>query len=431
MTGRLWSADQPPSSNDERVSQNADIVIAIMGVTGAGKSSFIASVTGRKDIQVGHDLYSETSEVKAYHFSHKSINYVLADTPGFDDSSMSNEEVTRKILQWLELSYRSGIRLNGIIYIHDIRKPRVQGSAYKNMRLFNQLCGEGALENVILATSFWDQVTESVGAQRELELKTSKDFWANMVAKGSEVVRLEADRSFRLEILERIAAKNKVDLLVQKETVLQKKKPEDTTLGQILKSRSSEIREFEEIVEREKQAEKARLQERLEEGQKVHEKDMEQLRTEWNISQRQAQQSERHAKKEHKRNMQEDRRQMRQEQREIRDSLLQMQGKQRWYRELHMVTALWLLLATSLIGNVIADALNGTPASINYAMFSVVWTWLALLIGLASYSLESFPLVIVLFWDTLATIFDFCAAVDFAAELGIYSCSDDVYAQTL
>jgi putative ribosome biogenesis GTPase RsgA len=39
-------------------SQNADIVIAIMGVTGVGKSTFIASVTGRKDVQVGHDLYS-------------------------------------------------------------------------------------------------------------------------------------------------------------------------------------------------------------------------------------------------------------------------------------------------------------------------------------------------------------------------------------
>lgn len=55
------------ASNDEKVSQNADIVIAVMGVTGAGKSSFIAAVTGRKDIRVGHDLYSGK-------FFHESMN---------------------------------------------------------------------------------------------------------------------------------------------------------------------------------------------------------------------------------------------------------------------------------------------------------------------------------------------------------------------
>src|SRR5271170_2450688 len=166
---------------------------------------------------------TETSEVKEYRFLHESTNYVLVDTPGFDDSSMSNEEVTKQILQWLQSSYRSGTRLNGIIYIHNITKSRMQGSAYKNMHLFRQLCGDDALGNVILATSFWDQVPPSVGAEREGELRGSKDFWANMVAKGSEVVRLTRDRSDCLKVLERIAAKKSVDLLIQTEMVVQKK----------------------------------------------------------------------------------------------------------------------------------------------------------------------------------------------------------------
>ena len=167
------------------------------------------------------DTVTETSEVQAYRFSHGSTNYVLVDTPGFDDSSMSNEEIATKIVQWLESSYRSGTRLNGIIYIHDITKPRIQGSAYQNMRLFRQLCGDDALGNVILATSFWDQISKSDGAKRERELKNSEDFWANMVAKGSEVVRIKPDRSICLKVLERIAAKNKVDLLVQTEMVVE------------------------------------------------------------------------------------------------------------------------------------------------------------------------------------------------------------------
>lgn len=383
------------------------------------------------------DTVTETSEVKAYRFSHGSTNYVLVDTPGFDDSSMSNEEVTTKILQWLQLSYRSGTRLNGIIYIHNITKSRMQGSAYKNMRLFRQLCGDGALGNVILATSFWDQVTESVGAKRERELKNSKDFWANMVAKGSEVVRIRPDRSVRikpdrsvcLEVLERIAAKNKVDLLVQREMVVQKKKLKDTTVGK--NTMSSEIRKFEKTLEKEKKAEKKRLQGKLKEGQKAHRKDMRKLRTQQKKGQRQAQQRQRRAEKEHKRNVREDQWQMQQERWEVEEPIRRMEAEQRGCRDLYMLAAFWLLLAMSLTGNVIADSLNGTPASINYAMFSIVWAWLALLIGIASCFLEFIPLIIVLFWDILATIFTFCAAVELAAKLGVHSCFNDVRAQIL
>jgi Fe-S cluster assembly ATPase SufC len=34
------------------------LMIAVMGVTGAGKSSFIKTVTGRDDVGVGHGLRS-------------------------------------------------------------------------------------------------------------------------------------------------------------------------------------------------------------------------------------------------------------------------------------------------------------------------------------------------------------------------------------
>ena len=148
---------------------------------------------------------------------------MLVDTPGFDDSNMSNDQIMALILDWLEKSYRSGTRLNGIIYIHDIRKTRMQGSAYNNMRLFRKICGDKALGNVILATSFWDQVDELAGAQKEHELKTSKDFWANLVSKGSEVVRMQPDRAIHLSLLEKIAAKQKFDLLVQREIVVENK----------------------------------------------------------------------------------------------------------------------------------------------------------------------------------------------------------------
>jgi len=37
---------------------SSDVVIAVMGVTGAGKSSFIKEVSGREDIVIGHNMSS-------------------------------------------------------------------------------------------------------------------------------------------------------------------------------------------------------------------------------------------------------------------------------------------------------------------------------------------------------------------------------------
>jgi hypothetical protein len=107
-----------------------------------------------------------------------------------------------------------------------------------------------------------------------------------MIAKGSEVVRIKPDRSVCLEVLDRIAAKNRVDMLVQREMVVQKKKLTDTTIRK--NTMLSEIQKVEKTLEKKKKAEKKRLQRMLEEGQKAHKKDMEKLRTQQEKGQRQA-----------------------------------------------------------------------------------------------------------------------------------------------
>jgi len=48
--------DQIPSSTN--FAEDKDIVIAVMGATGAGKSSFIKTVSGRNDVIVGDSLSS-------------------------------------------------------------------------------------------------------------------------------------------------------------------------------------------------------------------------------------------------------------------------------------------------------------------------------------------------------------------------------------
>jgi hypothetical protein len=53
--------------------------------------------------------------------------------------------------------------------------------------MFRHLCGAAALRNVILTTTFWDQVSDEVGSRREAQLIS--EFWAPMTQHGSRVAR--------------------------------------------------------------------------------------------------------------------------------------------------------------------------------------------------------------------------------------------------
>jgi hypothetical protein len=113
----------------------------------------------------------------------------LIDTPGFDDTTRSDDEVLREIATWLTDSYTAKVRLSGIIYLHRISDIRMQGSALKNLFMFKQLCGPDALKSVVLATTMWDRVSEVEGKARETELVSTQGIWGGMVERGSRVYR--------------------------------------------------------------------------------------------------------------------------------------------------------------------------------------------------------------------------------------------------
>lgn len=164
----------------------------------------------------------ETSDVKEYEFRNNGVKYVLVDTPGFDDTYQSDQVITTKILQWLESSYRKGALLNGVVYLHRLSDPRMGGKALSNLFMFRRLCGPNALENVVLATTFWEGLSQSDLESREAELvNPKKDFWARMVQKGSQVKRLGLDRESGLRIVREIANNHKVVFQVQDDIVNQ------------------------------------------------------------------------------------------------------------------------------------------------------------------------------------------------------------------
>lgn len=182
-----------------------DIIIAVMGVTGTGKSSFISKLVPKEnEIKIGHGLHSRwshvtsshvltiagTTEVSVYYFWHQGVRIWLVDTPGFDDTDRSDSDILEDVAFWLSSVYTKEARLAGIIYLHRISDVRLGGQALKNLRMFKQLCGTNNLNSVILATTHWStsdgvRISERVGSERETELIDTGGFWGGMIEKGA------------------------------------------------------------------------------------------------------------------------------------------------------------------------------------------------------------------------------------------------------
>jgi len=212
-----------------------DKVIALMGPTGTGKSTFINTATLQNGKTVGHSLESCTSDIRAVRFFHPTDNrsFIFVDTPGFDDTHKSDTEILRMLASWLESTYKKHIKLAGIIYLHRISDNRMAGSPLKNLRMFAKLCGEGAIGNVILATTMWDRVKGDVGERREAELTTK--YWHGMVQSGSRVLRFNGKFNGAWAIVDSIVQKDPVhSLLLQEELVDLQRRLSETEAGMTL-----------------------------------------------------------------------------------------------------------------------------------------------------------------------------------------------------
>ncbi|KAF7983557.1 hypothetical protein HWV62_21140 [Athelia sp. TMB] len=183
---------------------------SVMGPTGAGKSSvckfnikhiishadsiekFVSMAMGSEASEgetVGHGLESYTQDVRVVRCRHPDDprSYVFVDTPGFDDTNLSDADILLRIATWLTATYQKHIHLTAILYLHRISDNRMAGSALRNMELFQRLCGDAALPNVVLVTTMWDEVDEATGERREQELRDT--FWASMIDSGSQIAR--------------------------------------------------------------------------------------------------------------------------------------------------------------------------------------------------------------------------------------------------
>ena len=121
--------------------------------------------------------------------------------------------------------------------------------------MFRDLCGDKTLQNVVLVTNMWDDVTPENGEARENEL--SSKFWKPVLDKRAQMVRHHNTTQSAHDIIRKIIMNRPEALQIQRELVEEHKDIADTAAGvavnhelsEQIKRHQAELKELREAME--------------------------------------------------------------------------------------------------------------------------------------------------------------------------------------
>ncbi|CUS11021.1 unnamed protein product [Tuber aestivum] len=217
-----------------------EILIAVMGATGriktllkihrastkkvagAGKSYFIREVSGCAEVKVSDGLRSWAT-------------ITLVDTPGFNDTTRTDTDILTEISGWTSKTFKENRLLSGIIYLHSITNVRMDGSAVKNLMMFQKLCGRGALKNVFLTTTQWSRVTDQAkGEVRERALCEERNFWGLLIERGATLQRFHGTGESGMGLIDQLMPNKPAALDIQEQLVTEKRTLVGTDAGRCI-----------------------------------------------------------------------------------------------------------------------------------------------------------------------------------------------------
>ncbi|KAL4077636.1 P-loop containing nucleoside triphosphate hydrolase protein [Scleroderma citrinum] len=213
-------------------------VIAVIGPIGAGKSSFIQNSLPpglRHKVKVGHGFQPETKQVQPVNWvTEDGTRVKLLDTPGLDNSrSIMTDVKTLKMIATFLINevQRKGSHLAGVIYIHQINDTGVGGNAQRNLRTFQQLCGNNSVMKVVIVTTMWDVVTSEKGSRLEQELSWSDSLFKPLLDEGAIMMRHDKPPESAMSAINHILGKKTIITQIVREPVQERKALEDSAAG--------------------------------------------------------------------------------------------------------------------------------------------------------------------------------------------------------
>jgi hypothetical protein len=136
------------------------------------------------------DAWLGTQESQVYEAQIGGTSVFLIDTPGFDDSKRSDGDIILEISKSLSTQVAIGVKLLGVIYLHDITNSRMRGSLKRELEIVKLIIGSHNYKHLLLVTTKWGDGTrkrEFEKRQQELE----DIYWEDLINGGAGVFRFE------------------------------------------------------------------------------------------------------------------------------------------------------------------------------------------------------------------------------------------------
>jgi len=99
--------------------------------------------------------------------------------------------------------------------------------------MFQRLCGQDVLENVLLTTTQWSNVDPVEGQAREDNLR-DPGLWGGLIGKGATLQRFDGTRESGIELIQKLASNTRKPLNIQHQIVKQQMALPDTDAGKFL-----------------------------------------------------------------------------------------------------------------------------------------------------------------------------------------------------
>ncbi|KAI5996970.1 hypothetical protein EDD15DRAFT_385717 [Pisolithus albus] len=211
-----------------------------MGSAGSGRSNFINKLMAVEGARASRGVGSFTQDIREITVKlsdHR--EYVFVDTPGFKNAVRPAVEVLQMIADWLEMKYKEGALLTGVIFTHEMTNHSLRSSLLESFDIFCCICGDKAAKHVRLVTTMWDQVKNPRAAENTVS-QLEKDLWKPLLDAGARHMRFENSKQSAWDVVKDFGAEREA-LLLQKELVDEGKHLYETFAGHALYLQSQKL----------------------------------------------------------------------------------------------------------------------------------------------------------------------------------------------
>ena len=204
------------SDNSEKLSMTKPIVL-VLGLTGAGKSTFINTITRSESVAVGDKYISCTEKPVKVEAEIDGVKVDFLDTPGFADTGRSDAEILHSISEWIGENLGGQRKVTAALYLLSVDKVRLQRSDVDNFLLFRELVGSNNMSNVGLVTTKWNTVSKDVAEAREAELISPGGKWRPMILQGATTYRMDKNYETGYDLVRRLLRTDPLFIKLQQE----------------------------------------------------------------------------------------------------------------------------------------------------------------------------------------------------------------------